>query len=53
MKRFAAKKSKYTHLSRSCALSINSLTRRRMNLSQEIIGNIVDDLEAHGWKGEY
>ena len=53
MKWFDAKKSKYTHLSRSCSLWINFLKRRRMNLSQEIIGNIVDDLEAHGWKGDY
>lgn len=53
MKQFNATKPKYTHLLRPCALLINFLHRRRVDLSLEIIGNRLDDPEAHGWEEGY
>ena len=53
MKWFDATKPKYVHLFKSCAILTNFLHQRRMDLLQEVIRNRVENLEAHGWEGDY
>lgn len=47
IKQSNAMKPKHTYLLGSCALLTNFLHQRMMDLSQKMIGNRVDDLEAH------
>lgn len=53
MEQFDATKPKYTHLFKSCALLTKFLYRRRMDLLQAVIGNKVENPNAHGWEGDY
>ena len=53
MKRYDATMPKYDDLFTSCCLMTNFIHRRRMNDSEEIIGGCNNDVDAHGWNGDY
>jgi hypothetical protein len=53
MKRYDTTLPKYNDLFTSCCLMINFIHRRRMDYSEEIIGGCNNDVDAHGWDGDY
>jgi hypothetical protein len=53
MKRYDATMPKYNDLFTSCCLMTNFIHMRRMDYSEEIIGGRNNDVDAHGWDGDY
>ena len=53
MKHYDATMPKYDDFFTSCCLMTNFIHRRRMSDSEEIIGGRNNDVDAHGWDGDY
>ena len=53
MKHYDATMLKYDDFFTSCCLMTNFIHRGRMNDSEEIIGGCNNDVDAHGWDGDY
>jgi hypothetical protein len=51
--RYDATMPKYNDLFTSCCLMTNFIHRRQMDYSKEIIGGRNNDVDAHGWNGDY
>jgi hypothetical protein len=53
MKRFDSTKPKYAHLFRVATLLTNFLHMRRMDLTYEVVGDLIINPAEHGWVGDF